>query len=38
MKLPRNIDDAKNLGLILSRYTDRYYFTVLIGILVTYIL
>ena len=37
MKLPKNMEDAKNLGLILSRYSDRYYFTVLIGILVTYI-
>ncbi|KAI1281959.1 Transmembrane protein 41B [Halotydeus destructor] len=36
-KLPKNIEDAKNLGLILSRYSDRYYFTVLVGILVTYI-
>jgi len=36
-KIPKNMDDAKNLGRILSRYSDRYYFTVLIGILVTYI-
>lgn len=37
LKLPKNMDDAKNLGLILSRYSDRYFFTVLIGILVTFI-
>lgn len=38
MKLPRNIEDAKNLGKVLSRYTDTYYAQVLSGYFVTYIL
>ncbi|XP_053385015.1 transmembrane protein 41B-like isoform X2 [Mercenaria mercenaria] len=37
IKLPRDIEDAKNLGKILSRYTDKYYFQVLSGYFVTYI-
>ncbi|XP_023223290.1 transmembrane protein 41B-like [Centruroides sculpturatus] len=38
MKLPQNIDDAKNLGKVLSHYKDRYFFTVLGGYFVMYIL
>jgi len=38
IKLPRDIDDAKNLGEVLSRYTDRYFYEVVGGYLVTYIL
>ena len=37
-KIPRNTDDAKRLGQLLSRYSDRYYFTVLFGIIAFYIL
>ncbi|UXI19096.1 serine/threonine-protein phosphatase [Sarcoptes scabiei] len=36
-KLPRNIDDAKNLAKVLSNYKDRYFFIVYIGFIVTYI-
>lgn len=38
IKLPRNIEDAKELGSILSRYKNKYYFEVLVGVLVVYIL
>ncbi|XP_070554257.1 transmembrane protein 41B-like [Ptychodera flava] len=37
IKLPKNIDDAKDLGKVLSRYKDMYYFTVLGGYFITYI-
>lgn len=37
-KLPHNIEDAKNLGLVLSNYTNRYFITVYIGYVLTYIL
>ncbi|XP_060568157.1 transmembrane protein 41B-like isoform X2 [Ruditapes philippinarum] len=37
IKLPRDIEDAKNLGKVLSKYTDKYYFQVLSGYFVTYI-
>ena len=37
-KIPRNGEDAKRLGQLLSRYSDRYYFTVLFGIIAFYIL
>ncbi len=36
--LPRNIEDAKNLGRVLSRYKDKYYLQVLGGYFITYIL
>ncbi len=38
MKLPRNINDAKLLGKVLSKYTDTYYVQVLGACIVTYIL
>ncbi|XP_069936253.1 uncharacterized protein [Cherax quadricarinatus] len=38
MKLPMDIEDAKNLGRVLSHYKDRYFEEVLAGIFVTYIL
>ena len=38
IKLPRDIEDAQNLGLVLSRYTDKYYYEVIGGYLVTFIL
>ena len=36
--LPKNIEDAKNLGKVLSRYKDTNYVKVLIGYFTTYIL
>ena len=38
LKLPRNMEDAKNLGVVLSRYKDKYYTEVLGGVFITYIL
>lgn len=38
MKLPFHIEDAKNLGKLLERYKDLYYYQVLTGVFVTYIL
>lgn len=37
MKLPMDIEDAKNLGKVLARYKERYYFTVLFAYFLTYI-
>ena len=37
MKLPMHIEDAKNLGKLLSRYKDLYYVQVLAGLFTTYI-
>ncbi|OAD56611.1 Transmembrane protein 41 like protein [Eufriesea mexicana] len=37
MKLPLHIEEAKNLGKLLGRYKDLYYFQVLAGLFVTYI-
>ncbi|XP_077996561.1 transmembrane protein 41B-like [Glandiceps talaboti] len=37
IKLPKNMDDAKALGRVLSRYKDSYYLTVLVGYFTTYI-
>ncbi|XP_076032180.1 transmembrane protein stas isoform X2 [Oratosquilla oratoria] len=37
IKLPSEIEDAKNLGRVLSRYKDKYYLEVLSGVFVTYI-
>ncbi|XP_075212876.1 transmembrane protein 41 homolog isoform X3 [Lycorma delicatula] len=37
VKLPYDIEDAKSLGRVLSKYKDRYYFEVLAAIFVTYI-
>ncbi|XP_031837874.1 transmembrane protein stas [Nomia melanderi] len=37
MKLPLHIEDAKNLGKLLGRYKDLYYFEVLTGVFTTYI-
>lgn len=37
LKLPTNLEDAKHLGDILSRYKDKYYYSVLGGIFVLYI-
>ncbi|XP_066921125.1 transmembrane protein 41B-like [Clytia hemisphaerica] len=37
VKLPKSIDDAKALGKVLSRYTDNYFFEVLVAFTLTYI-
>jgi len=37
LKIPKNIEDAKKLGQVLSNYKDLYFFTVISGYLVTYI-
>ncbi|XP_012279725.1 transmembrane protein 41 homolog [Orussus abietinus] len=37
MKLPFHIEDAKNLGRLLGRYKDLYYFQVLAGLFIVYI-
>lgn len=36
--VPRNIEDAKNLGKVLHKYKDKHYFQVLGGYFITYIL
>lgn len=38
IKLPRDIEDAKGLGIVLSRYKDKYFLEVLGGVFITYIL
>ncbi|XP_064600596.1 transmembrane protein 41B-like isoform X3 [Liolophura sinensis] len=37
IKLPRNIDDAKNLGKVLSRYKEDHYYEVLGFYFITYV-
>lgn len=37
VKFPKTIDDAKQLGTVLSKYKDRYYAQVLGGVFVTYL-
>ena len=37
VKFPKSIEDAKQLGLVLSRYKDKYYPQVLGGVFVTYL-
>lgn len=37
IKLPVDIDDAKNLGKVLARYQERYYYTVLTAFFLIYI-
>lgn len=37
VKFPKDISDAQQLGLVLSRYKDRYFFPVLGGVCVTYL-
>lgn len=38
IKLPLDIEDAKNLGRVLDRYKDKYFIEVLALVFVTYIL
>ncbi|OQR76043.1 transmembrane protein 41B-like [Tropilaelaps mercedesae] len=37
VKLPTSLEDAKNLGRVLSNYTDKHFFTVLLAFFCTYI-
>jgi len=37
IKLPKNLDDAKNLGRVISKYTDDYYMHVLVAFVLTYV-
>ncbi|XP_067002522.1 transmembrane protein 41B [Anabrus simplex] len=37
VKLPRDINDAKQLGIVLDRYKERYFWEVLIGVFIVYI-
>uniref|UniRef100_A0A7E4USF5 Transmembrane protein 41B n=1 Tax=Panagrellus redivivus TaxID=6233 RepID=A0A7E4USF5_PANRE len=36
-KYPRNLDDAKALGKVLSKYKDQHFYTVLVGVAAIYI-
>ena len=38
VKIPFDIEDAKQLGLVLNRYKDLYYFQVMCGICLVYLL
>ena len=38
IKLPKDIEDAKALGRVLSRYNEKYFYTVTAGFFTTYIL
>lgn len=38
MKVPRDMDDAKALGKVLSKYKDTFYVEVLVAYFATYIL
>ena len=37
-RFPTNLEGAKDVGRVLSRYKDSHYYTVLGGMLVVYIL
>ncbi|XP_047989091.1 transmembrane protein 41 homolog isoform X2 [Leguminivora glycinivorella] len=37
IKLPWDLDDAKQLGLVLDRYKDKYFYEVLCGVFLIYI-
>lgn len=38
MKIPWNIEDAKQLGIVLNRYKGDHYYHVMAGVFLTYIL
>lgn len=38
IKIPKDMDDAKALGTVLSKYKDTYYAQVLLAYFATYIL
>ncbi|XP_013185567.2 transmembrane protein 41 homolog [Amyelois transitella] len=37
LRLPLNLEDAKQLGLVLDRYKDKYFFQVLSGLCLVYV-
>lgn len=37
VKLPRDMEDARNLGRVLNRYKDRYFIEVLLAVILTFI-
>lgn len=38
MKIPRDIEDAKKLGIVLGHYKDQYYYEVMFAVILVYIL
>lgn len=38
IKIPKDMDDAKALGTVLSKYKDTYYTQVLVAYFATYVL
>lgn len=38
MHLPWDLEDAKHLGLVLDRYKEKYFYEVLFGVFLVYIL
>lgn len=38
LRLPTSLEDARALGVVLRRYSDRYLLTVTTGFTITYIL
>lgn len=38
IKIPKDMDDAKALGIVLSKYKDTYYTQVLVAYFATYVL
>ena len=38
IKIPKDMDDAKALGTVLSKYKDTYYTQVLVAYFATYLL
>lgn len=38
LKIPWNIEDAKNLGLVLNQYKEKHHFVVMLGTILAYIL
>jgi len=38
VRVPKNIEDAKKLGAVLSRYKEQYYHQVLIAYFTSYVL
>lgn len=38
LHLPWDLEDAKHLGLVLDRYKEKYFYEVLFGVFLVYIL
>jgi len=38
VRVPKNIEDAKKLGAVLSRYKEQYYHQVLVAYFTSYVL